>query len=747
MKKIILAAFAVALLLIPKFSNAGNGILTLERIFKSEEFKEETFRPIKWQEDKECYTILEKSNTITGGEDIVQYDPSNNKRTVLVSADKLVPKGGFKALKIKDYSWSPDGSKLLIFTNSRKVWRDHTRGDYWVLNRNTAVLKKLGGNAQEATLMFAKFSPDGKKVAYVREHNIYTEDIETSEISAITDDGTETLINGTFDWVYEEEFGLQDGFRWSPDSKKIAFWQLDASGIGNFLMINNTDSLYSYTIPVQYPKAGTKNSSCRVGVVNVETGSKVWMNTPGDKRNNYIAYMEWAANSSELVVQHLNRLQNKLQVMLCNVESGKVKTVITEEDRAWVEVVKDMQWLDNGERFLWVSEKGGWRQVYLVSRNNGDMLNITPGDYDVIEILRIDEKKKQVFFIASPNNAAERYLFKISMKGDSKPQLITPIVNKAWHSYDISHDAEFAFHTYSTIENPPVTELIELPSHKVLKTVVSNKKVKENLKVLRKKPVRFFQVTTKDDIILDGYMMLPHDFDSTKKYPVLFYVYGEPAGQTVKHKWRADRFMWHTMLTQRGYIVMSVDNRGTPAPRGRDWRKVIYGKVGIVASQDQAGALEQISKWDFVDADRIGIWGWSGGGSMTLNMLFRYPGMYHTGMSVAPVAHMKYYDTAYQERYMGLPQENKKGYEQGSPLTHAHRLEGNLLLVHGTGDDNVHYQNAEKLINKLVKHGKYFSMMSYPNRSHSINEGEHTTMHLYQLLTRYLEENLESGSK
>jgi len=720
-------------------------LLTLERIFTAEEFRVEEFGPARWLEDGSGYTTLEESETHPDAEDIVKYNPKSGSREVIVPAKRLMPTDQSSPMEIEDYTWSPDGRWLLVFTNAKRVWRRETRGDYWLVDLKTWALSKLGGNAKPSALMFAKFSPDSKKVGYVRENNIYVEDIVNHKIIQLTHDGSRTIINGTFDWVYEEELGLRDGFRWSPDGRRIAYWQLDAEGVGEFYMINNTDSIYSKIIPVQYPKVGTTNSACRVGVVDAAGGKTLWFDVPGDSRNNYIARMEWAASSEEIVLQHINRLQNKNEVMLGDAATGRMRTVLTDRDSAWLDVVDDLTWLDRGKAFTWLSEQDGWQHVYSVSRSGDGMRLITSGDYDVISVEAVDEKGGWLYFIASPENPAQRYLYRVRLNGKGVPERMSPTDQSGTHRYQISDDARWAFHTFSSFENPPVVELIRMSDHRVIRTLVDNAELRAKVDALQRRPVECFRVDIGESVELDGYQMKPPDFDPTQKYPVLFHVYGEPAGQTVLDRWMGNRYLWHLQLTQNGYIVMSVDNRGTPAPRGRAWRKCVYRQIGILASKDQAAAARIIGTWEYVDTDRIGIWGWSGGGSMTLNMIFRYPELYHTGMSVAPVVNQRYYDTIYQERYMGLPENNVEGFKNGSPITFAHRLEGNLLLVHGTGDDNVHYQNTEALINELIEHNKYFTMMSYPNRTHAIREGEGTTRHLYELLTRYLMEHLPAG--
>jgi len=726
---------------------ADPSLLTLGRIFSSEEFTAQKFGPARWLTHKNGYTTLEPANTKSGGRDIVRYNPKTGQRHIEVPTAHLIPEGQSTPLKIEDYQWSEDGRWLLIFTNSQRVWRQNTRGDYWVLNKKNRQLWKLGGDAETSTLMFAKFSPDSTRVGYVRKNNIFVQQLRENpgelQITQLTTDGSETIINGTFDWVYEEEFHMRDGFRWSPDSKHIAYWQLDSKGIGTFYLINNTDSLYPELIPVQYPKVGTTNSACRVGVVPASGGKTRWFDLPGDPRGYYIARMDWAGNSDEIVFQRLNRLQNANNIMLGNIHTGRVRTILTEQDSAWVDVHDALKWLDKGKRFSWVSERDGWRHVYVVDRFGKSLQPVTPGAFDVIEVLEVDGKRGWVYYIASPSNPGQRYLFRVRFNGRSKPQRLTPLNQPGTHSYQLSPGLKWAFHTYSSFDTPPQTQLIRLPGHKKVRTLVDNKKLRAKVKALKRTPVEFFRVDIGGGVQLDAWCMKPPDFDRSKQYPLLFYVYGEPWNQTVLDRWSKNQYLWHLMLTQQGYLVMSIDNRGTPAPRGREWRKCVYRQIGILASADQAAAVQAVIKnRPYVDPKRIGIWGWSGGGSMSLNAIFRYPGLYHTAMAIAPVANQRFYDTIYQERYMGLPEDNPEGYEQGSPITFAHQLEGNLLLVHGTGDDNVHYQNTEALINTLIEANKHFSLMIYPNRSHSIKEGKNTRRHLYEVLTRYLKSNL-----
>ena len=723
-------------------------LLTLERIFSSNEFELEQWGPAHWLEDGTGYTILERAGSEQKRFNIVKYNFTTGKREVLVPSERLIPSGKKSPLSVEGYEWSKDRTKLLIFTNTKRVWRQNTRGDYWVLDLKDWTLHKLGGDAEPSTLMFAKFSPDGNRVGYVIKNNIYVEDLRTKEIIALTRNGSENIINGTFDWVYEEELGLRDGFRWSPDGKWIAYWQLNTEGVKTFYMINNIDSLYPKLIPIKYPKVGTRNSATRIGIVSSSGGETRWFKLEGDPRNHYLARMEWAESAEEVCFQRLNRLQNTNWFMIGNRKKAEVRTVFVDRDDAWVDVNDNVRWINGGKRFLWLSEKDGWRHLYSVSRRSGEALLLTPGKYDVESLEGVDETNGWAYFIASPDNPTRRFLFLAPLNGSGKVRRITPPAQKGVHAYNISPDGRWAFHTYSSFGTPPVIELVSLPDHKVRRIIAANKALREKVERLKRQPVEFFRVNIGKGIELDGWCMKPSDFDSKKKYPLLFYVYGEPAGTTVIDRWGGERYLWHLMLTQQGYLVMSIDNRGTKVPRGRAWRKSIYRQVGILAPKDQAAAARVLLKErPYIDPERIATWGWSGGGQMSLNMIFRYPEIYNTAMAVAFVSNQRYYDTIYQERYMGLPEDNAENFKNGSPITWAHRLKGNLLLAHGTLDDNVHFQSCEALVDELIKHNKQFFLMIYPNRTHAIKERENSRRHLHELMTRFLNRCIPPGPK
>ena len=722
---------------------ADPGLLTLDRIFQGDEFNGQTADALLWSKRRGGYLKLENFEDVPGGRSLVWHDAISDKGELVIPAYRFIPPQEQSALALERITFSEDESKLLIFTNSKRVWRTRSRGDYWVLDIAAGELKKLGGNAPPSSLMFAKLSPDAGRVAYVVKNDIFVQDLRSMAITQLTHDGGRSRINGTFDWVYEEELGLQDGFRWSPDGTSIAYWQIDVEGVRDFHLVHNDSGLYAEIESIPYPKVGETNPAARIGVVSAAGGETSWLAIPGDPREHYIAQMDWIGGTQQIALQQFNRLQNANVLYLVDPQTGELRTLQTERDNAWVDNHNaKLIWIENHTKLVWLSERNGWQHAYLIHRADGTARPITTGKFDVVSIDSVDEAGGWLYFTASPDNPTQRYLYRIKLDG-SGMERVTPAEQTGTHAYSISRDNQWAVHTYSTFHSPPVSDFISLADHRLIRNLSDNKNLKAALEKLKAPTKELFRVDIGNGTVLDGWCMLPPDLDPNRKYPAVFHVYGEPAGQTVLDRWGNKQHLWHMLLAQQGYIVFSVDNRGTPAPRGSEWRKCIYRQVGILASSDQAAAVKAIAAArPYVDSQRVALWGWSGGGSMTLNGIFRYPDVYHTGISVAPVPNQRFYDTIYQERYMGLPGDNAEGYRQGSPVHFAHQLRGNLLVIHGTGDDNCHYQGAETLFNELIAHNKQFSMFAYPSRTHGISERPNTTRHLYGLMTRYLAEKM-----
>ena len=721
MDRILKYTLCAAVLLTAALSLQAQPELTLEDIYVKGTFRARGVPQPTWMEDGRSYSALTEKG-------LVRVDAATLAETVIVPQAAFVPEGAARPLRVEDYTWSEDKTKLVIYTNSRRVWRRNTRGDYWLLDVAAGTVRQLGKGLEPSRMMYGKLSPAGDRFAYVYFNNLYVEDVATGERRQLTFDGGDVMVNGNFDWVYEEELSCYDGWRWSPDGKKIAYWHSDTGGTGTFLMIDNIDSLYSFTIPLPYPKAGTTNSAVKVGVVDVETARTGWFPVPGDPRENYIARMEFVPGTDEVMIQQLNRLQNTNTVYYGNVNTLELTPFYEDHDEAFLNVHDNIVWLDGNKYFTWTSEKDGWRHLYRVTRDGKKETLVTKGDFDVINVLRIDPKGGYVYYMASPESAVEQYLYRSRLDGKGAAERVTPQGFTGTYSYNISPGAKYALCSFSNHETPRVYEMVSLPDHKTVRRLEDNAALKAVYDSYGFRTREYFQVDI-GEAVLDGWMIKPRDFDPAKKYPVIFHIYGEPASSTVQDSWSGD--YWNQLLAQQGYIIASIDPRGTNNPKGREWRKCIYGKVGILAMADHAKAVRLAEEmFPFMDPERVGVWGWSGGGSSTAHLMFEHPDIYSVGIAVAGVYSQRLYDSIYQERYMGLPSTNPDGYREGSPITHAAGLQGDLLLIHGTGDDNVHYQSLEMLVNELVKQGKMFSMMSYPMRTHGISMLKYWLEHL-----------------
>lgn len=744
--RLTFAALLFALLLPPVAGSCQTAAspLAIETIVGAGAVRAQTSENIRWTQDGSAYLSVEDSTEVEGGSDIVRHDLPGEGRRVVVAASDLIPEGEQAPLVIDDYLLSPDGRSLLVFTDTRQFRRTKAFGDYWLLDLESRTLRKLGGDAPPSSLMYADFSPDGTRIAYVRENNLYVEPTSGEAAPrALTSDGDELIVNGLGDWVYEEEFGLAKAFAWSPDSRRIAYWRFDTSGVGTFYMVRNTGGQYSQPVPLQYPKAGTTNSAVQVGSVEIDSGRTTWFDLEGDPRQNYVPQMSWAGDSDAVFIQYANRLQNRFEVRLGDPATGATSTRFVEQDEAWVELNDAPTWVRDGAAFTWLSERDGWRHLYVVPKAGGEAELRTPGGFDVLSVLAIDGAGGWAYFIASPDNPTQRYLYRATLAGEPRVERVTPDGQAGWHGYDISPGARWAIHRFSTADTPPEVNLIDLTGQSVVRELTRNQPLRDLLAANPAPETEFLRLDIGDGVTLDAWLMQPPDFDPSRTYPILFYVYGEPFGLTVTDQWGGERMLWHRMLAQRGYLVASIDPRGTPQPRGRAWRKSVYRQVGILASADlAAGVRKLLGERAYIDPERVGVWGWSGGGAMTMNAMFRYPELYSTGVAVAGPADQLLYDSIYQERYMGLPADNAVGYRDGSPINFAQNLEGDLLVIHGTLDDNVHYQNLEQLAARLIAANKPFDMMAYPDSDHGISAGENTKVHLYSLMTRYLDENL-----
>jgi len=703
--------------------------LTIDRIFRGAEFRAAFVPAVVWSDSTSYVSPVPNP---AGGTDLYRVDPVTGQRTLLVRANQMLGSDE-RPIASDQVTLSRDGRLALLFHDTERVWRSNTRGSYTVVDLQTGrtfrTASRPGGQ------MFAKLSPDGSRVAFVRDNDLWVTDLATGQETRLTTDGSETIINGTTDWVYEEELGLRDAFRWSPDGRRIAYWRFDQSAVKAFPLIDEL-TLYPTITTLRYPKAGETNSTVRVGVVEIATPARTTWLDVGMGNDIYLARMEWLGADS-VVVQRLPRSQKQMDVLLASAATGGSRLVWSDTDAAYVDL-EDLTWIDDGRAFLVLSDRSGWRQLYRVSRDGRTVRQLTRDGMDVLSVAHVDRRRGHVYVSAAAPTPMERNVFRFRLDGAADGARIT--TGRGTHTLNVSPDGRIAVVTHARIDQPATTTIYDFPSMRVRRVVEDNAQLRERLAALEVKAPEFMRVPLPNGVQLDAYRIVPANFDSTKKHPVLLYVYGGPAAPQVSDNWGGSRQLWFRMLAQEGYIVMAVDNRGA-AWRGRDFRKVTQNRLGVLESEDQIDVARWLGRQTWADSARIGIWGWSYGGFLTSNVMFRGGDLFRAGIAVAPVSDWRYYDTIYTERFMGTPQQNPEGYTEGSPVTHVAGLTGRFLLVHGTGDDNVHVQNAYVLADRLAAAGKVFDMLIYPNRTHSISEGG-VTPQLFQSLTRFILDNL-----
>lgn len=702
---------------------AGQRELTVETIFGSRELSP-AGSGARWMPEGSALSHVT-------AEGLVAEDPITGERRVLVPRSALVPAGASEPIAIEGYEWSPDRGKLLIYTNSQRVWRQNTKGIYYVFDLASGLLTPL--SRRPGWQQFAKWSPSGDRIAFVRDNDIHVVDLPGFEERPLTTSGSDVIINGTFDWVYEEELGLQDGWRWSPDGRRIAYWQLDQSDVGVFTWVDDLAGNYSVPFELRYPKAGEPPALARIGVIPAAGGETVWMSVGGEP-DDYLARMDWAASPDEILVQRLNRLQNRIDLVLASADDGSARVIHTDTDPAWVNVDDDLTWLDGGNRFLWTSEAEGYNQIYLVERHGGVVRRLTDRDADVLYVVGVDEAGGWVYYSAADPSPMERQLFRVPLAGGAAQRLTG---QPGAHSASLSPDGRFLIDRYSSAGVPPVTAVLEADGDPV-RVVQDNAELRRRLAEYGLNEPEFVRAPGADGAPLNGWLIKPPGFDPSRRYPVLMYVYGTPGAQTVTHAWWGNRYLWHQLLAQHGYVVASFDARGSSG-QGREFAKAGYLRQGEIVTDDQIAAARWLADQPFVDADRIGMWGWSGGGYTTGLALARGGDVFAAGISVAPVTDWRLYDNIYTERFMRTPQENEDGYSATSIMEHVDGMTADYLLIHGTADDNVHFQNAVQLVDALQAAGKQFDFMLYPNQNHGIPARQ---VHLFTLMTEWLLEHL-----
>ena len=697
--------------------------------------------------------VIEPSTSVAEASDVVAYTPDGAGRRLLVSAAELVTCPGGVPVRAEACSQSSDARCLLLFANSQRVWRFRTRGDYLIFNLESRRLTPVGQGLPRGSLMHAKLSPDGERVAYVSGANLYVECLSSGEVVPLTADGGGDILNGTFDWAYEEGFGCLDGFRWSPKGSRIAFWRLDTSNIGMVHFLAGSNEPRPRVVSLRYPRAGQKPAGCRIGVIEIPAGIIRWLEIPGDPSSYYLPRAQWI-DDAVLLVHQLDRRQGQLDIWHCDLSADTSESVYSEHDEAWVDIVhydasgsrwdaQDLMLLDGGRSFLRLTDRNGWRHVYRITPGGAAPALLTPVEYDVARLHGVDAEERYLYFSASPENPVQRYLFRVPLNSSAPPERITPATFAGLNIYDIAPGGALALHTHSSANDPPTVRLIRLPGHTEAAALVRNQPYRLAVRAWRLPEVEFFKLMTDDGVEMDGRMTKPADFDPAMVYPVCFNVYGAPWTQLALDAWGE---MWHFFLAQLGYVSVAVDPRGTACLKGRKWRKSIHRKLGTLNTHDQATAVSRILQWDFIDRSRSGVWGWSEGGTMALNLMFRYPDVFQTGMAIAPIVDPRLHYSLYQERYRGAAADHETEYIESSPLSCAEGLKANLLIVHGTADDHVHYQHTERLVNRLVQLGKLFQVMPYPDCAHGLTEGERTRLHLYALLTDFLVKHMPPGA-
>ncbi len=706
--------------------------LTVERIFGSGDFSSRSVS-VCWMPDGRHWSTVDRDSL--DREELWRAEAETGTREKLISAAELIPAGYSEPLEIEGHTFSADGRRLLIFTESQQVWRARTQGRYYVFDFPTRRLIPVSD--EEGWQMFAKLSPDARRVAFVRDHDLYVTDLSSGEERRLTFDGSDTIINGTTDWVYEEELNLRDAFRWSPDGSRIAYWQLDQSPVRLYFLVDALP-LYPELHGIRYPKAGEANSRVRVGSIELSSGETTWFDI-GTEEDIYIARMEWAASSDEVVIHRLNRHQSQIDLLLGDARTGRTTLLFSEQDEAWVDSGNDLHWIDGGQRFTWTSDRDGFSHVYLYDRSGRMLRQLTRGNWDVTAFHGLNEETGRIYFTAAPESPLTRSVYSAALDGSD---MIRIAGGRGTHSARFSPDFGLFTDTYSSIGAPPSTTLRRAANGAEVRVIEDNADLIRKIEALDLREPEFFTVRADDGSSLNAWIIKPREFDPGKSYPTLLYVYGGPGSQTVRDAWGGSRYLWHQMLVRDGILVASVDNRGTGA-RGREFKKQVYMRLGQLETADQLAAVRQLGDLPYVDASRIGIWGWSYGGYMALMTSLVGGGQVAAAIAGAPVASWELYDTIYTERYMRTPRENEEGYSLGAPLTHAAGLEGNLLIIHGMADDNVHPQNTLKMIYALEAAGKQFDMRLYPGQRHGVR-GRTLSVNLYEMMTGFLHRTLLS---
>jgi len=712
------------LLCFPMVVLAQTKSISLEDIYKKPVFRADVVPGFNSMKDGRFYVestskgIIRKS--FATGETVDTIVLANNVKD---ATGKLLP--------LSDISWSDDEQKILIFLNRESIYRRSSKALVYAYDIATKKVTQISVNK----ILHATFSPDATKVAYVFENNLYYKVLATNSVVQITKDGKwNHVINGNCDWVYEEEFGFSKAFQWSPKSTHIAYYRFDESKVPMFSM-TIYDSLYPSQYTYKYPKAGEANSEIQIHVYNLATKQIIKADI-GKEKDIYIPRLQFTKNNNELAITWMNRLQNHLRLLIADVSTGKTKEIYTEKSDTYVDVeAGDVDFLDNGKQYIVTSEKDGFKHLYLHHLNGAAATQITKGNFDVVSVVGIDEKNQKIYFIAAYESAITKDFCSIQLDGTGFKKINT---QKGTYGVRMNSDFTFCLTTFSTINSVP-TIAITTPDLKVVRLLKDNQKLAATTQDYGFAKAEFIQVPTSKGDVLNGWMLKPANFDATKKYPVLFCNYGGPGSQQVADRWGAVS-AWHQLLAQKGYIIVSVDNTGTGF-RGANFKKKTYLQLGKFEIEDQIDAAKYIGNMPFVDAKRIGHWGWSFGGFMSSLAITKGADVFKAAIAVAPVTSWRFYDNIYTERYMGFPKDNKMGYDDNAPMNFVDKIKGKFLIIHGTADDNVHFQNAVMMVDAMIQKNIEFESVYYPNKNHGISGGN-TSLHIYNKMTQFILSNL-----
>jgi len=714
------------------YAQSNRKSLTFDHLFDNT-FVTQNVSAFNWMKDGRYYTA-----TRTGAEntdrELVRYGLLDGSAKVLVKESELVRSDNGQKIRLGSYAFSADEQKLLIQTDRESIWRRSYLAYHFVFDLKTRSLKPL--SKIEGRQSNAELSPVGNKGAFTRDNNLFWVDLETGIETAITKDGQfNAIINGSTDWVYEEEFGFAKAWFWSPDASQIAFYRFDEREVPEF-NFQTWSELYPGQVRYKYPKAGEKNSVVTIGVYDLRTGKTQWMDL-GTNTDQYIVRINWTQQPGVLAIRRMNRLQNTQDLLLADTNTGQTKLIKTESSKTWISVNDDLTFLNNGKSFIYLSEEDGWNHIYHYAMDGSLIRQVTKGEWEVSRFLGLNEKTNRLYYLSTEASSLERHLYSINLDGSDKRKL-TSI--SGMNNVNVTRDFRYYVNTVSSNTVPTRVSIHQMDG-KELKLLEDNEDLLVTMDEFDLPEREFLRIPAADGTPLNAWLIKPHDFDPNKRYPLLIYVYGGPGSQNVNNSFNSgDRGLWHMLLAQDGYLVACIDNRGTGG-RGAAFKKQVYRNLGKLETEDQIAAARWFGAQSYVDESRIGIWGWSYGGYMSSMALALGADVFKLAIAVAPVTDWRFYDTIYTERYMATPQLNASGYQFGAPIEHAAKIKGKYLLIHGTADDNVHFQNAVVMADALIKANVQFDTMFYPDKNHGIGGGT-TRRHLYAFMRNYLLKNL-----